>query len=407
MIYSVHKPETLHADILLPASKSISNRALILRALSNSMHDIHNLSDCDDTEVMLQAFAHPTEVIDIKAAGTAMRFLTAYFSTLPGERIITGTERMRNRPVALLVDALRKLGADIGYVEKEGFPPLKIKGKTLEGGEISLSGEVSSQYISALMMIAPVMRKGLSIRLEGNIISKPYIRMTQQLMEVFGVKVSWADHTITIPPQTYQGVPFKVENDWSAASYWYEMMAFAGEEAEITLDGLYKKSLQGDSKVAQLFEVLGVTTKYTEKGVILKKTDRIVSPFIYNFQHEPDLAQTFVVTCALKNIPFQFTGLQSLKIKETDRILALQNEMKKLGFPIREANNSEISWAGNRCPVTHSPIETYEDHRMAMAFAPVSMILGEIEVNDPQVVNKSYPGFWKNIEQAGFTIHKK
>lgn len=406
MLYTVHKPEILKADIQLPASKSISNRALILQALSNNTCSIENISDSDDTQVMMQALTNPQDVIDVKAAGTSMRFLTAYFAAQAGqEHLITGTDRMKNRPISLLVDALRQIGAEIEYAEKEGYPPLRIKGKKLTGGKINLNGGVSSQYISALMMIAPVTQNGLEIKLEGQIVSKPYIRLTQCLMEIFGVKTVRSDSTVSIPPQPYRPVPYTVESDWSAASYWYEMLSLAEEGSEIFLKGLYKNSLQGDAKIAQLFETLGVTTKFMESGVILQQTERIVSPFIYHFQHEPDLAQTFVVTCALKNIPFHFTGLQSLKIKETDRILALQNEMKKLGYEIQAANDSEMSWAGiHSTPEKIPPIRTYEDHRMAMSFAPAAIIFGEIDIQDPEVTSKSYPSYWKDLKKAGFTI---
>ncbi|MDR1122103.1 MAG: 3-phosphoshikimate 1-carboxyvinyltransferase [Dysgonamonadaceae bacterium] len=405
MQYTVHKPIALNTDIQLPASKSISNRALIINALCKNAGTIENLSDADDTRVMLQALTTDQNIIDVEAAGTSMRFLTAYFASQPGERIITGTARMKNRPIALLVNALRQIGADIDYVEKEGYPPLRIKGKTLEGGQITLDGSVSSQFISALMMIAPATQNGLVIKLEGQIVSKPYIRMTQHLMEIFGIKVSWTDHTISIPPQPYHPVSFMVENDWSAASYWYEILSLAETGSEITLKGLHKKSFQGDAKIAQLFEVLGVSTKFTEKGAVLQKTERLVSPLMYNFQHEPDLAQTFVVTCALKNVPFQFSGLQSLKIKETDRMIALQNEMKKLGYTLAITEDHEISWAGVRAhPEKILPIRTYEDHRMAMSFAPAALVVGEIAVQDPEVVSKSYPSYWKDLEKAGFRI---
>jgi 3-phosphoshikimate 1-carboxyvinyltransferase len=405
MQYIVHKPRVFNTDIRLPASKSISNRVLIINALCKNAGVIENISDADDTRVMLRALTTNRSIINVKAAGTSMRFLTAYFASQPGERVITGTTRMKNRPIALLVNALRQIGASIEYLEKEGYPPLKIKGKVLKGGQITLDGSVSSQFISALMMIAPATQNGLVIKLEGQIISKPYIQMTQHLMEVFGVEISWTDHTISIPPQPYHPVSFRVENDWSAASYWYEILSLAEEGSEITLKGLYKKSFQGDAKIAQLFEVLGVSTKFTEEGSVLQKTKRLVSPFIYNFQHEPDLAQTFVVTCALKNVPFQFSGLQSLKIKETDRILALQNEMKKLGYTLEITEDHEISWTGVHVhPEKILPICTYEDHRMAMSFAPASFICGKIAIQNPEVVNKSYPSYWKDLEKAGFRI---
>lgn len=391
---------------MLPASKSISNRVLILNALSESIYFLKNLSDCDDTEVMKKAFLYPKEpVVDIGAAGTSMRFLTAYYATQPGERLLTGTERMKNRPIGILVDALRQIGADIEYTEKEGYPPLKIRGKELEGGTVSMEGGVSSQYISALMMIGPLTRKGLKIKIKGDLVSKPYARMTQALMKEFGAGVSWLLDTISIEKKKYRPVfGFTVENDWSAASYWYEVMALSQKATELELKGLYKKSCQGDAVVADLFEKLGVSTEYTEKGVILRKESATPSSFKHNFVREPDLAQAFAVTCALKNIPFVFEGLQSLKIKETDRIVALQNELQKLGYLISVTDDS-IKWEGDRCePDLSTPIETYEDHRVAMAFAPASLLTGALKIKDPGVVSKSYPEYWNHLKQTGFKI---
>ncbi len=405
MRYIVKSPEELQGNVCLPASKSISNRALILNALSGNIYPVNNLSDCDDTKVLVQAFSFPQPVTDIGAAGTAMRFLTAYYSTQPGEYLLTGTERMKNRPISILVQALREMGAEIEYLEKEGFPPLKIKGKMLEGGTISLEGSVSSQYISALMMIAPVTKRGLSINIRGELISRPYIEMTRSLMKIYGVDSFEKGNVIEIKQSKYLPVSdFIVENDWSAASYWYEMLALSKNHSQITLKGLYKNSTQGDASVSRLFQKIGVETVYIEEGIMLKKSPQEVDFFEHNFVQEPDLAQTFVVTCAQKNIPFRFLGLQSLKIKETDRILALQNEMAKLGY-VLNIGDAEISWDGTRCaPDYSSGIDTYEDHRMAMAFAPVALTLGAVKINHPQVVSKSYPTYWENLKQVGFTI---
>ena len=405
MEYQIKAPSKLQASIQLPASKSISNRALILHALSYSAYDIVNLSDCDDTKVMVNALNSDGRDFDIKAAGTAMRFLTAFLSKIVGEWTITGTERMKNRPIKLLVDALNSLGARIEYIEKEGYPPLRIFGSALQGGEISLSGGISSQDISALLMVAPLMEKGLTIHLEGNIISRPYIQLTLQLMEQFGVKANWSGQTIKVLPQEYKPVPFTVESDWSAASYWYQMAAL-NKDAEIELLGLFKNSLQGDSAVAGLFTQLGITTSYTNKGVLLKKNGNRCAKFNHNFVNEPDLAQTFVVTCVLLNVHFRFSGLQSLKIKETDRIEALCNELRKLGYLISVEGNSVMEWNGERCePMDHPVINTYEDHRMAMAFAPVALALPQgICIADPEVVSKSYPNFWNDLLKAGFDI---
>ena len=383
MQIKVTAPAKIHTTIQLPSSKSISNRALIINALGNGTHHPENLSDCDDTRVMIRALNDDKETIDIMAAGTAMRFLTAYLSVTPGTRIITGTERMQQRPIQVLVNALRELGADIEYVANDGFPPLRITGRELRKDTISLPGNVSSQYI----------------------ISRPYINLTLQLMNDFGVRAEWTDdHRLKVEPQAYHSTPFYVESDWSAASYWYQIVALS-KEAEVTLPGLFKDSYQGDSQVAGIFRSLGVETIYKDKTVILKKNGKSVERLDYDFINQPDLAQTFVVTCALLNIPFRFSGLQSLKIKETDRMAALITEMRKLGYILHETDGSVLSWEGERCTTEEHPaIDTYEDHRMAMAFAPTCLALPEILINNPQVVSKSYPRYWEDLRQAGFII---
>jgi len=392
------KAESLNISINLPASKSISNRALILNALAYSPYDIQNLSDCDDTQVTMKALDSNDRTFDIGAAGTAMRFLTAFLSKTVGEWVITGSERMKQRPVKLLVDALNSLGARIEYMEKEGFPPLKIVGRALMGGEIRMNGDVSSQYISALMMIAPFMQNGLKIILEGNVISVPYIRMTISMMKEYYVKVNFENNVIEIEPQTYQPIKYKVESDWSAASYWYEILSIAGK-GQIFLSGLNQNSYQGDSKVAELFMQLGVKTKYQPEGVLLTTTKNNVLKFEYNFVNQPDLAQTFAVTCCLKNIPFHFNGVESLKIKETNRIAALTNELHKLGYVLNEPVEGQLAWNGERCePAKEINIATYEDHRMAMAFAPTAMVT-PITIEHPEVVSKSYPNFWEDFSQ--------
>lgn len=405
MRYEIKGVKSIHSTINLPASKSISNRALILNSLSFSAYEIENLSDCDDTKVMIEAFNSDDNLFDVKAAGTSMRFLTAFLSRIPGEWIITGTERMKDRPIHILVDALNSLGARIEYLGKIGYPPLKIKGSSLKGGEIYLSGDVSSQFISALLMVAPTMEKGLIIHLEGEVISVPYIKLTLKMMSEFGVKAQWEDKTIRVFPQEYIPTRYRVESDWSAASYWYEMVALA-DNAEVELTGLNKESGQGDSKVADLFLDLGVSTDFTANGVILKKTTRKAKKIFHNFVNEPDLAQTFVVTCCMMNIPFLFTGLQSLKIKETDRIEALKVEMKKLGYVIKDSENSILEWNGERCEAESDPvITTYHDHRMAMAFAPATIKIGSLKIDDPMVITKSYPAFWEDLKKIGFEIN--
>jgi len=391
-------PSTLNLQISLPASKSISNRALILNALAYSPYDIQNLSDCDDTRVTVKALDSNDTTFDIGAAGTAMRFLTAFLSKTVGEWVITGSERMKNRPIKLLVDALNTLGARIEYVEKEGYPPLRIFGSAMMGGDISLNGGVSSQYISALMMIAPYMQNGLKIKLEGNVISVPYIRMTMSMMKEYGVDVTFANNVIDVRPQIYKPIQYKVESDWSAASYWYEILSIAGK-GQIFLQGLNANSSQGDSKVADLFEQLGVKSEYQTEGVLLTSNENYTAKFEYDFVDQPDLAQTFAVTCCLRNIPFHFKGVQSLKIKETNRIAALINELAKLGFVLFEPAEGELAWSGECCEAAKEiSIATYEDHRMAMAFAPAALVT-PLVIEEPHVVSKSYPGFWTDFDK--------
>ncbi len=403
MRYKLSAPSVVKTTIQLPASKSISNRALIINALARGTTPPCNLSDCDDTLVMIKALAENNETIDIMAAGTAMRFLTAYLSTVQGTHILTGTERMQQRPIQILVNALRELGAQIEYAGKEGFPPLRIHGTELKGNELTLKGNVSSQYISALLMIGPVLKNGLRLHLTGEIISLPYINLTLQLMKEFGAKATWTSgNSIEVAPQPYTPVSFMVESDWSAASYWYQIAALS-EQAEIELMGLFRNSYQGDSRGAEVFSRLGITTEFTHEGVLLKKSNRLVEQLNEDFVDIPDLAQTFAVTCCLLGIPFRFTGLQSLKIKETDRIFALKTELRKLGYLLQDVQDSILIWDGERCqPEAQPVIQTYEDHRMAMAFAPAALRFPEMRIAEPQVVTKSYPTYWENLQQAGF-----
>lgn len=415
MRYRITAPSRIDTTIKLPASKSISNRALIISALAGVKTMPRNISNCDDTEVIVRALRDNPYEIDIKAAGTAMRFMTAYLAVTPGEHVITGTERMKHRPIKVLVDALRYLGADIEYIGEEGFPPLKIRGKALDGGSIEIPGDVSSQYVSALMMIAPMLNGGLELHLTGNIISRPYIDLTIHTMHDYSARVEWTDvDTIVTEPTGYREREFIIENDWSGASYWYETLALMGDrESSIRLPGLIDSSRQGDSGVRYLFSMLGVKTSFedgikTKPTTVTLKAMRSMLPKLdFDFSGQPDLTQTLVVTCAAMNIPFHFTGLATLRIKESDRIEVLKREMKKLGFVIREENNSELLWDGERCEATMKPIDTYEDHRMAMAFAPAAVKFPGLRINNPEVVTKSYPNFWKDLQQAGFKIEEE
>jgi len=405
--YYISPPESTRTTVQLPASKSISNRAIILNALSLNLHPIINLSDCEDTSVILDSFNSNSNVFDVKGAGTAMRFLTAFLAGMEGEWIIRGSKRMHERPIQPLVETLNALGADIEYLEKEGFPPLRIKGGALKGGEVYLAGDISSQFISALLMIAPLMENGLTIHIEKNIISRPYIELTLGMMKEYGVHAKWENNDVTVKPQKYRAVELTVEADWSAASYWYEIVSLL-PGSEVKLLGLMKKSLQGDANVANLFTDLGVTTEYVPDGIIIRNVKKKTKKFFHDFVNEPDLAQTFVATCCFKAVPFLFSGLQSLKIKETDRVAALINELKKLGFLLIEDGKGMLEWDGERCfPEKEPVIDTYDDHRMAMSLAPGAVVYKSLIINDPAVVSKSYPNFWSDMKQAGFRIEEK
>ena len=405
--YIITPPKSVQTTIQLPASKSISNRALILNALSLSTVPIKNLSDCEDTQVIIDAFNSNTNQFDIKAAGTAMRFLTAFLAGMDGNWIIGGSKRMHERPIHPLVETLIALGADIEYIEKDGYPPLNIKGKKLKGGEVYLSGNISSQFISALLMVGPIMENGLIMHIENEIVSKPYIQLTIGLMAKYGVKVNWEGNTISVKQQKYKPVEITVESDWSAASYWYEIASLI-PGSEITLKGLTKESLQGDSNVVNLFTDMGVTTEFESDGIIIRSIKKRTKKFFHNFVNEPDLVQTFAAACCFKNTHFLFSGIQSLKIKETDRVQAMINEFKKLGYVLKENEIGMLEWDGERCePVVNPSIDTYDDHRMAMSFTPGAIALGSININDPHVVSKSYPQFWNDLKHAGFKIEER
>ena len=467
-------PLKLNASLTLPTSKSLCARALVINHLCEQPIQLEGLSDCDDTQAILQgleALRNSEDAplrVDIGAAGTAMRFLTALFAATPQlDVVITGSQRMKERPIGALVTALQAAGADISYVEKEGYPPLRIRGKQLEGGTLALPSNISSQYVSALLMIAPTMRRGLQLELVGKVASAPYIRMTMQVMKAFGVEVKWEKNIISVvrgqryartqsshcgtTKETEQAASYTIECDWTAASYWYEIVALHPDKAaRVLLRGLREASEQGDAVCARWFEALGVTTTFTAEGAILEKSTKSpqvtlkcdnstsednelssqtddnfcesnedlpqttshssqadyfsckdATPLWLDFAAAPDLAQTFVVTCALLSHPFHFKGLESLRIKETDRIAALIAELQKLGKHIEAIGEGELRYtAQNDSSPAHSiTIATYDDHRMALAFAPAALLFPQLSIEHPEVVAKSYPHYWEHLSE--------
>ncbi len=411
--YSLRFPHNqLKGKINLAGSKSISNRVLIIQALCEENFDISKLANANDTDLLQNLLASEEDIRDAGPAGTTFRFLSALLSLKEGTQLLTGSERMKQRPIGVLVDALRHLGANIEYAEKEGYPPLKIHSpnKISADNKLSIPADTSSQYISALLMIAPVLPNGLSLSLEGNIVSLPYIQMTLNTMEFFGVSHEWENNSIHIAPQKYQARPFTVEADWSAASYYYAMAVFA-KEVDLELDGLFENSVQGDSVLVKMMEGFGIHTSFTESGIRLTKNAVPGDVFEWDFIECPDLAQTLAVICAGAGTHGLFTGLETLKIKETDRIKALQNELAKvnsfftlLPSHINKGTNEQYLLEGKANWEKVPTFATYEDHRMAMAFAPFAM-LNDIQIEDPSVVIKSYPNFWKDLKNLGFEIN--
>ena len=467
-------PLKLNASLALPTSKSLCARALVVNHLCEQPVHLEGLSDCDDTQAILQgleALRNSEDAplrVDIGAAGTAMRFLTALFAATPQlDVVITGSQRMQERPIGALVTALQAAGADISYVEKIGYPPLHIRGKQLEGGTLALPSNISSQYVSALLMIAPTMRSGLQLELVGKVASAPYIRMTMQVMKAFGVESKWENNLISIESgqqyartlsshcggteKTAQTASYDIECDWTAASYWYEIVALHPDQtARVLLRGLREASEQGDSVCARWFEALGVMTTFTAEGAVLKKSSippqvtlecdnstsednelssqtddnfcesneclsqatchssqavhhscKYAPSLLLDFTAAPDLAQTFVVTCALLSRPFHFKGLESLRIKETNRIAALIAELQKLGKHIEAIGEGELRYTAqdDNFPTQPITIATYDDHRMALAFAPAALLFPQLSIEHPEVVAKSYPHYWRDLSE--------
>lgn len=403
----IHKSSILNhpSEITITGSKSETNRLLLLQALFPQI-EINNLSDSDDSQVMQEALKTKSEVIDIHHAGTAMRFLTAYFAIQEhGEVILTGSSRMKQRPIEVLVNALNSLGANISYLETKGCPPLKIQGSNLTKDKVTLNANVSSQYISALLLIAPKLKNGLELTLEGEITSIPYINMTLALLEEIGVKTSFVDNKIKvlpmleIPPLGFRGL---VESDWSSASYWYSIVALSDIGTKITLSSYKKNSLQADAVLVDIYKNFGVETYFERNAIILTKTENKGLQHTYNLKDSPDIAQTIAVTCFGLGLGCHLTGLHTLKIKETDRLEALKNELTKLGAKVSVTNESLTLESSEKIKDNIS-IKTYQDHRMAMAFAPLALKRNLI-IEDAMVVSKSYPSFWEDLKLVGFKI---
>lgn len=397
----------LDCTIKLTGSKSESNRALIMEALSEGAVQVLNISEAADTVTLkniLQNANNQLDTIDVGPAGTAMRFLTAFYSLLPGKLTLTGSARMKQRPIGILVDALKSLGANIQYAGNEGFPPLLISGPMKQKtNTVKIKGNISSQYISALLLIAPKLEQGLKLIIEGELTSKPYVEMTLAMMEQAGIRHQWTDNEISIENQLFRKTEISIEPDWSAASYWYAIAALS-EEAQIFLPGLNGYSLQGDSKITEIMANFGITSQFKDGGVYLLKETKKLERKIFDFKECPDLAQTVIICCAALGHDALFTGLETLKIKETDRVKALQTELAKIGVKLIEKNQSYKLDCSGLDLSKKIVVNTYDDHRMAMAFAPLALVLPELEIEDHLVVEKSYPDFWKHLEIAGFEV---
>ena len=396
-----HKSGSVVGKIQVTGSKSESNRMLLLQALFPQI-ELTNLSNSDDTVAMKSGLESDEALVDIGHAGTTMRFLTAYFSTIENqEKTLTGSQRMQERPIGILVDALRQLGADITYLKNEGYPPLLIKGKKLSADEVCLSADISSQYITALMLIAPHLAGGLHLHLQGKITSVPYIKMTQSLLHDLGIEASFSDQTIEVSPKIeIASITYAIESDWSSASYYFGIAALA-KEADVHLSIYKENSLQGDRILMNIYEQLGVKSSIENNTLHLQKQALKSTSMQLDLSNTPDIAQTIVVSCYGLGIACDITGLHTLKIKETDRLVALQNELTKLGAIIQITDHSLHLQKRNNPIRPNVLIETYHDHRMAMAFAPLALLV-PIGIQDAEVVTKSYPGFWKDLETHGF-----
>jgi 3-phosphoshikimate 1-carboxyvinyltransferase len=410
--------KNINTEIQLTGSKSECNRALIISALSKKLVKVENLSNAADTvtlngilnnlEEELEVEIEESKTVDVGPAGTAMRFLSAYLSAKNGNFLLTGTERMKQRPIGILAEALKTIGADISYAESEGFPPLNIVGPLdQKTSQVKIKGDISSQYISALLMIAPILPQGLMLEIEGELTSKPYVDMTLDMLAEVGIEHTWHGNSIAIKPQVFKPGTLVVEPDWSAASYWYSIAALA-DEAEIALPALKEKSLQGDSQIKNIMKIFGISTSKTDKGIAISNLGLTLdTKEVLDLKTCPDLAQTIVVIAAALGKNMAFTGLETLKIKETDRIAALQNELAKIGVTFTENNLVYTLNTDNLHFPDKVTFATYEDHRMAMAFAPLALLINEVEIEEMQVVEKSYPYYWEDLKKAGFEVREK
>jgi 3-phosphoshikimate 1-carboxyvinyltransferase len=400
----------IHTEITLTGSKSECNRALIISALSKGLVAVENMSNAADTVTLnrilneLSQDNPQQQTVDVGPAGTAMRFLTAFLSAENGRFLLTGSERMKQRPIGILAEALKAIGADIIYAEQDGYPPILIQGPLKQSANlVKIQGDISSQYISALLMIAPTLSQGLTLEIQGELTSLPYVNMTLEMLAEAGISHEWQGKNITIQPQEFKQATLAVEPDWSAASYWFSIAALANE-AQIELPYLKDKSLQGDSRIREIMLNFGVKTASTGSGISLSSTKKNFSDEVMDLKDCPDLAPTISACAAVLGQNLRFTGLETLKIKETDRVLALQTELAKIGVSLTE---KDLVYTLD-CKSLHFPdqvtIRTYDDHRMAMAFAPIALLINTVELEDMDVVEKSYPDFWKDLQKAGFTI---
>ena len=403
------KSDKLVGELAISGSKSISNRVLIMNALADADGQFTNLSTSGDTQLMLRvleqiktcAHSRIPLVVDARNAGTVYRFLTAYLAVSNGLWLLTGDDRMKQRPIHPLVDGLRSLGAELHYASHENYPPLRIKGKQFNGGEVNIDPSMSSQFASALMMIGLYLKGGLKIRFKSKPVSEPYLKMTANIMQEFGADVRWSGNQVEISKGEYKVENYHIEPDWSSASYWYEMAALS-REANLLLTGFTKESVQGDQICAKLFERLGVKTIFEKKGIRLIRNQEMTKFFEYDFSDIPDLVPAIAVTCALKGIPSKFSGVEHLRIKESDRVLSLKNELQKIDAQLVETDYGfELMPCKTGFKQRKLTFDTHNDHRIAMSFAPLFFKFGSVTINDPSTVNKSYPSFWEHIQQLG------